>query len=190
MKTKIILLYVGIILFCTNLDSDFNSLCIHKEFYSCNTFESAFAQSDSNGEWIDVDRGKIEVNSESSSSFSGFEKQIFENSNSNFIAGSILFTVILLLLLGSHLILKRIRIPSQPYLLLIIAGILLFFGLPNLVASGLSLSVNLLFQTNLETSILVGLLISFGFALVLVVIAGIILVKSKLIKQVLGYGQK
>ena len=190
MKTRIFLLSIGIILFCSNLSFDFNSLCIHEEFYSCNIFKSAFAQSDSNGEWINTDRDTIEINSELTSNFSSFEQQIFDDSNSFFVAGFILLVVIFLLLLGSHLILKRKKISSRPYLLLIIAGILLFFGLPNLIASVLSLSVNLLFQTNLDNSILVGLLISSGFSFTLVTIAGIILVKSNLIRQGLGYEQK
>ena len=190
MKIKISLLFIGMILFCTNLDSNFNSLCMNEAFNSCNIFEYAFAQSNSNDEWIISDGNKIEINSKPSSTFSSFEQQFFDDSNSNFVAGLVLLTAIFSFLLGSHLILKRRRVSSRPYLLLIIAGILLFFGLPNLVASVLSLSVNLLFQTNLEASILVGLIVSSGFALMLVVIAGIILIKSKLIRQGLGYGQK
>ena len=178
------------ILFYPNLGSDSNSLCMYERSYSCNIFESAFAQSHSKGEWINDDKEIIEVNSEFSSRFSSFEQRIFDDDSSNFIAGIALIVAIFLLLLGCHLILKRMRTPSKPYLLLVIAGILLFFGLPNLVASVFSLSVNLLFQTNLDTSILIGLIISSGFAFALVALAGIILLKSKLIRQGLGYGQK
>ena len=190
METRIFLIVMGIVLLFTNFGFGFDSLCMPEEFYFCNIFESVFAQSDSNEKWTKNNIGTIEVNSELPSNFSSFEQQIFKNSNSNFIAGLILLTVIFLLLLGSHLILKRKRIHSRPYLLLIIAGILLFFGLPNLVSSTLSLSVNLLFQTNFETSVLVGLFASVGFAFVLVAAAAIILIKSKLIRQGLGHEQK
>ena len=186
MKHRIFLTVMGMVLFFTSFG--LNSLCLHEEFHSCSSFEPVFAQSNLNEEWIKKDVNTIKVNSNLQSSFSSFEQQIFENSN--FVVGLILLMIIFLFLLSSHLILKRKKIQSRPYLLLIIAGILLFFGLPNLVASTLSLVINLVFQTNLNNSILVASLTSFGFASVLIMAAATILIKSKLIRQGLGYEQK
>lgn len=97
-----------------------------------------------------------------------------------------IFGIILLLFLAPYFILKRKKIPRRPYMSVISAAIMLFFGIPFLV-NGLGI-VTLLMQEerihSLDFIATLTAMASFGF--ILVFSGMIILLKSKLIRNLLG----
>lgn len=70
--------------------------------------------------------------------------------NSIFMFIPMMLGIVGVSLLIAHLILKRKKKPSRPYLILIIAGFLLYFGIPN-AYQGLLLAFIILFSPHLQT---------------------------------------
>jgi hypothetical protein len=86
-------------------------------------------------------------------------------------------------LLIAHLILKRKKKPSRPYLILIIAGFLLYFGIPNAV-QGLLLVFIIIFSPHLQTlEMIIGMLylpiIGFSF----IITGALLLTKPRSVRQ-------
>lgn len=91
------------------------------------------------------------------------------------------------LFLVPHFILKRKNIPSRPYLSLILAGLLLYFGMPHLISSLESFAI--LFSSYPEQAIrwvfdfrFIGLMVP----VIMFSIAGILLYRSSVIRKLIG----
>lgn len=135
-------------------------------------FDSTYAQ----GSAIDLDP-------DLSPSYESYEQQIFSNRNSVFVAVPIMLGVISLLLIIPHLILKKKKIPSRPYLVLIAAAIMLFIGIPNFI-QGIMILFMILINEHLMTLEYLSATVPFmvlGFVLVGGGMA--LLAKSKLIRN-------
>jgi len=84
-------------------------------------------------------------------------QSVFE-SNSIFVFVPMMLGIVGVSLLIAHLILKKKKKPSRPYLVLIIAGFLLYFGVPNAVQSLLLASI-IGFSPHLQTlEIIIGMM--------------------------------
>jgi len=92
--------------------------------------------------------------------------------------------VIAAVFLVPHFILKRKNIPSRPYLLLILAGLLLFFSIPTLV-SILSSALPYYIAQPEQFRYVDRLLFSLMFPISLITPASIILYKSSIIRRLL-----
>jgi len=83
--------------------------------------------------------GEINLDPELSPSYASYEQQIFSNPNSVFVIVPIQLGIISLILVTTHLILKKKKIPSRPYVELIAAVIMLFIGIPNFIQGMMNL---------------------------------------------------
>ena len=79
-----------------------------------------------------------------SPSYASYEQQIFNNPNSVFVIVPIQLGIISLILVTTHLILKKKKIPSRPYVALMAAAIMLFIGIPNFIQGTMNLFVILI----------------------------------------------
>ena len=112
-----------------------------------------------------------------------YEQQVFSNPDSIFVMVLIQLGIILLILVTAHLILKKKKIPSRPYVALIAAAIMLFIGIPNFI-QGIMILFMILINEHLMTKEYLSATVPFmalGFILVGSGIA--ILTKSKLIRN-------
>ena len=96
-----------------------------------------------------------------------------------------LFTGITAVFLGSYFILKRKNIPSKPYMALILAAVLLFFGIPNLVSSLESISVFLSDPIENKRWIFNYQFIPRLFSISVVSVAVVLLIKSSVIRKLI-----
>lgn len=95
--------------------------------------------------------------------------------------------VIAAVFLVPHFILKRKNIPSRPYLLLILAGLLLFFSIPTLVSILLAVIPYYISQPEQFRYFTIEKMItSFWFPIILLTPASIILYKSPIIRRLLN----
>ena len=114
--------------------------------------------------------------------YQNYWESLFEwNSALMFIP--MMFGIIAISLFIAHIILKRKKKPSRPYFLLIIAGWLLFFGVPSAL-QGLLLIFIILFSPHLQTlEMITGMMyqpvIGFSFT----VIAVMLLTKPRSVNQ-------
>jgi len=76
--------------------------------------------------------GAINLDPDLSPSYASFESQAIKL-DSVFVAVPITLGIISLILVTTHLILRKKKIPSQPYVALIAAAIMLFIGIPNFI---------------------------------------------------------
>ena len=114
--------------------------------------------------------------------YQSYWQSIFEW-NSIFMFIPMILGIVGVSLLIAHLILKRKKQPSRPYLMLIIAGFLLYFGIPS-AFQGLLLVFIIIFSPHLQTmEMIVGMMslpiIGFSFS-----ITGVLLItKPKSVRQ-------
>ena len=104
-------------------------------------------------------------------------------SDSNFVVVSIMLGIISLILVIPHLILKKKKIPSRPYVVLIAAAIMLFIGIPNFI-QGIMILFMILINEHLWTVEYLSATVPFmilGFVLTGGGVA--LLAKSKLIRN-------
>jgi len=89
------------------------------------------------------------------------------------------------LFLVPHFILKRKNIPSRPYILLILSGVLLHFGITNLIPFG-NVVPTLLHLLDKDPSFFIQLILpQFLIAIIVLAIAGILLYKSSIIRRLI-----
>jgi hypothetical protein len=106
--------------------------------------------------------------------------------NSIFVFVPMMIGIVGVSLLIAHLILKRKKKPSKPYLVLIIAGFLLYFGIPS-AFQGLLLVFIIIFSPHLQTlEMIVGMMylpiVGLSFS-----ITGILLIiKPRSVRQLYG----
>jgi len=127
--------------------------------------------------------GSINLDSELSSSYASYEQQIFSNPNSIFVVVTIQLGVISLILVTTHLILKKKKIHSRPYVVLFAAAIMLFIGIPNFI-QGVIILFMILINDHLWTVEYVSATVPFmvlGFVLTGGGMA--LLIKSKLVRN-------
>ena len=127
--------------------------------------------------------GTINLDPELSPDYPSYEQQIFSNRNSIFVVVPIQLGIISLLLVIPHLILKKKKIPSRPYVVLIAAAIMLFIGIPNFI-QGIMILFMILINEHLMTLEYLSATVPFmvlGFVLVGGGMA--LLAKSKLIRN-------
>jgi len=180
MKSRFLIILVATVFFAPTSES---FAYYNDEVHSESEFVIWDKDSSSIGKWARAEDSSVNLDSELSPSYVSYEEQIFGNPNSIFVAGPVLLGMVSMIFIIPHLILKRKKIPSRPYVLLIAAGIMLFFGLPNLVGSLFSLGIILLSQTPIESGLLLSMLMSSGFTFALVAISIGILLKSQLIRK-------
>ncbi|WP_179366207.1 hypothetical protein [Nitrosarchaeum sp. AC2] len=127
--------------------------------------------------------GSINLDPDLSPSYASYEQQIFNNPNSIFVAVPILLGIISLLLIIPHLILKKKKISSRPYIVLISAAIMLFIGIPNFIQAIMILFI-LLINKHLWTGEYLLATVPFMILGFILVAGGIILLaKSKLLQN-------
>ena len=127
--------------------------------------------------------GVINLDPELSPSYASYEQQIFSNPNSVFVMVPITLGIISLLLIIPYLILKKKKIPSRPYIVLIAAAIMLFIGIPNFI-QGIMLLFIILINEHLMTLEYLSATIPFiALGFVLVGSGTAMLAKSKLIRN-------
>lgn len=127
--------------------------------------------------------GAINLDPDLSPSYASYEQQIFSNPNSIFVVVPIQLGIISLILVTAHLILKKKKIPSRPYVVLIAAAIMLFIGIPNFI-QGIMILFIILINEHLWTVEYLSATVPFmilGFVLTGGGIA--LLAKSKLIRN-------
>jgi len=127
--------------------------------------------------------GAINLDPESSPSYASYEQQIFSNPNSVFVIVPIQLGIISLILVTTHLILKKKKIPSRSYVALVAAAIMLFIGIPSFIQGVMNLFM-ILINEHLWTVEYLSATVPFmalGFVLVGGGIA--LLAKSKLIRN-------
>ena len=103
--------------------------------------------------------------------------------NSIFVMVPIQLGIISLLLIIPHLILKKKKIPSRPYVVLIAAAIMLFIGIPNFI-QGMMILFMILINEHLMTLEYLSATVPFMILGVVLVGGGMaLLAKSKLIRN-------
>ncbi|QLH06143.1 hypothetical protein [Nitrosopumilus ureiphilus] len=108
------------------------------------------------------------------------------STNSIFVVLPMILSIVFLLIIIPHLILKRKKIPSRPYISLIAAAIMLFFGIPSLI-NGLEIIILLIQEERLHSlDFIANLTAMASIGFILALFGMIILLKSKLIINLLG----
>ncbi len=127
----------------------------------------------------DYGGGSLDLDSELSPSYSPYHYQILQF-NSIFVAGPIILGVISLVFLIPNIILRIKKIPTRKYMLIITAGILIFFG-SSWIHSGLLAVTPESFEQQPDYRILlVSALIQIGIGSVPFILGIIVLKKAKL----------
>ena len=130
--------------------------------------------------------GSINLDPDLSPSYASYEQQIFSNPNSVFVVVPIQLGIISLILVTTHLILKKKKIPSRPYIVVLAAAIMLFIGIPNFI-QGIMVLFMILINEHLWTVEFLSATVPFmvlGFILVGGGMA--LLAKSKLIRNLMN----
>jgi hypothetical protein len=93
--------------------------------------------------------------------------------------------IIVTLFVGTFAILKRKNIPSRPYLVLILAGILLFFIIPNFVSSLEFIPYLMSHPEQIRPYIFEQILFRMWWQIVILTIVGILLYRSSVIRNLI-----
>ena len=97
----------------------------------------------------------------------------------------LLFGIILPSFLIPYFILKRKNIPSKPYLSLILAGLLLFFSIPNFISSLQSFAIILSQPEQIRTWVFDPQFIVLLIPIFVSIIAGFLLYRSSVIRKLI-----
>jgi len=111
----------------------------------------------------------------------------------DFMGGFFYLTILPLAVIGSiiaglflvpYFILKRKKIPSRPYMSLILSGLLLYYGITNLISSVNHLSRMLFLIEKGESYLIEQVFLSFLVPIIVLGIAGILLYRSSVIRKI------
>jgi hypothetical protein len=89
------------------------------------------------------------------------------------------------LFLVPFFILKRKNIPSRPYLVVILAGLLLFLGIPNFVASLQTFAILFSQPEQIRTWVFDPQFIALLMPIIVSIIAGVLLYKSSVVRKLI-----
>ena len=103
----------------------------------------------------------------------------------NFLPILSLIGIISSLFLVPYFILKRKNIPSRPYMSLILSGLLLHYGITNLISSLVHLPSMLQLIDGGESYVIEQLFVGFWIPVVVLAIAGILLYRSSVIRKLI-----
>ncbi len=128
----------------------------------------------------DYGGGAVDLDSDLSPSYARDFPGMLLAFNSIFVAGPIMLGVISLIFIVSNIILRVKKIPTRKYMLIIAAGVLIFFGSP-LILGGLQ-SVLILEQLEQENDwiILISSLVEISYGMAFIIPGIIALKKAKL----------